>query len=173
MRFHDLKIGDKFEVAGEIMIKIKNTHYSCKPLSYARIPLSEREPNAVNLRNGHAIVMGEKVNVTLIKRDESKFYGGTHLIKTDVENIIQNRIIEDKSIYEIYPPLRPNEQILTIKIPTQCKKCGKFGYYYGETILGTQSTKSDAIIKHIVSDDECMYLCHNCHFDEHKKEVSI
>lgn len=137
-----------------------------KQYGFTAFEISEHIYNLVFYKDtkNHLIIDGIHKQVTIILNRP---------LKTDFKNIIQNRIIEDKSICDIYPPLRPNERMLTIKIPTQCQKCGKSGYYYGETILGTQSTKSDAIIKHIVSDDECMYLCHNCHFDEHKKEATI
>lgn len=60
MIFQDLLIGDKFEVGGEVMIKVGNN----RPFSK---PLSERATNAINLRNGHQMVIGEKVKVRLIE----------------------------------------------------------------------------------------------------------
>ena len=60
MIFHELNVGDKFEAGGDTCIKIKNTRYSDKPLS-------RRETNAVNLRNGHELVIGENVKVILIE----------------------------------------------------------------------------------------------------------
>lgn len=64
IRFEDLKIGDKFEatgeLAGEVMIKIGNNSKTHKPLN-------ERPTNAINLNNGHRMVVGDRAPVILIK----------------------------------------------------------------------------------------------------------
>lgn len=65
--FKDMGIGDTFKAGGVKMIKIRNNTEADRGK-----PLPKREPNAINLENGHHLMLGDKLPVILITKEVSE-----------------------------------------------------------------------------------------------------
>lgn len=61
--FKDVKVGDLFQAGGIRMVKTRDNTEADQGR-----PLSQREPNAINLENRHHIMVGDKLPVILIER---------------------------------------------------------------------------------------------------------